>query len=530
VQPNLQADASTYDRLARDLASSWQLAAVPPRHPPVWIISLAFVYSLAGASFVAGKLISWASLIASVALGAWLARRIYGAGAAWMCAALTAASPALRAYVGTLQYEVLTGAMLLGTLAIAAHTADSKDRRGIVRGAALTGVLAAVLILTRETFVVAVVVIALWLWSRLRAFDRPLAARAALIAIAIALAPAVAWSALQSVREGRLITISEKGPLVIELGNNPLANGTYNAPLVGVGQPTGLAFVRTDPGRSLVLAGRKILYFWGVLRDGWTVPHPAAVWVWRATTGLLPLKIIESVVRGGWLLAAFAVSLWLLGRDRLKLWWALPAIVLTILIVHIVTLASYRFAVPILPVVYVLVSGPLARLTATVGRALRAPAVGAAAALLCGVIVAMQFKHWPLRVDYAAADLDGISADNTFDGAVHHQVRFADSRRGERPVVLLPDEYLPRGPLTVTLRARRSTQAEPSTTPVARLALVQLDGTVGCSADFTAGQIPADFRDLSVSCRLAKDGPATLLVDSLGKVDLAFDRVALVWQ
>ena len=78
------------------------------------------------------------------------------------------------------------------------------------------------------------------------------------------------------------ITISEKGPIVVELGNNPRANGTYNAPLVGIGQPTGLAFVTLIQAGRVVLAGGKTLYFWGVLRDGWNVPRPSAVWAWRA--------------------------------------------------------------------------------------------------------------------------------------------------------------------------------------------------------------------------------------------------------
>src|SRR4029453_13460317 len=97
--------------------------------------------------------------------------------------------------------------------------------------------------------------------------------------------PAVLWSAVQSIRHHTLITISEKGPLVIELGNNPPANGTYNAPLVGIGQPTGLAFVRAFPGQWFELAWRKAFYFWGVLRDGWNVPRPVPVCVGRGAPG-----------------------------------------------------------------------------------------------------------------------------------------------------------------------------------------------------------------------------------------------------
>ena len=89
------------------------------------------------------------------------------------------------------------------------------------------------------------------------------------------------------------------------------------------------------------------------------MPRPTAVWLWRATTGLVPLEFFAAIARGGWLLAVFVASLWMLGRQGLRDWWALPAAVLMLMAVHVATLSSHRFAVPILPVVFVLVSGPL---------------------------------------------------------------------------------------------------------------------------------------------------------------------------
>src|SRR4029079_15520397 len=104
--------------------------------------------------------------------------------------------------------------------------------------------------------------------------------------------------------------------------------------LVGMAEPSGLAFVRAYPVKTLQLAARKALYFFGVLRDGWNVPQPAAIWVWRATTGIVPLPAITPIVSGGWLLAACMVALWCLGRDGLRLWWMLPVTVGAILAVH----------------------------------------------------------------------------------------------------------------------------------------------------------------------------------------------------
>ena len=531
VLPNLQTDAPAYHAIAVDLATTGSLTALPPRHPPGWVSLLALIYTVTGPSFVAGKLASWLGLVMSVALCAWLAGRVFGGRAAWIAALVCAWSPALRGYVGTLQYEIVTGTLLMMVLSLAVRTVDAETRRGWYRWAAASGAAGGALIITRESFVVIVPLVALWMAHRIRA--RATTAAAAGIAcatVAIAMAPAVVWSGVQSYRQGTLVTISEKGPLVIELGNNPRANGTYNAPLVGIGQPTGLAFVRAFPGRTLQLAIRKVLYFWGVLRDGWNVPRPAAVWAWRATTGVVPLSFFTAIARGGWLLALFAIALIMLGHEGLRRWWILPAVVLMLMAIHIASLSSHRFAVPVLPVVFVLVSGPLAAAARGITAALRAPAVAIALAVLAVIVIAMQFQYWPLEVRYQAADLDGLDADNLVDAISTRQTRFADARRGTRPVGLLPDEYLPAGALTTELTVRRTAAAPTPSAPAARIALVELDGRVACTRDITADELPQDrFATFSVPCRLSRDTAATLAVFSLGTGDLAFDMVRLRW-
>ena len=348
---------------------------------------LGAVYLVTGPSLVAGKIISWLAFVLSVAACAVLAGRVYGRSPAWVAAALCASSPAMRGYVGTLQYEIVTGALMLAVLVLGVRTLEAPDARHRLRGAAFTGLAAGLLILTRETFVVIVPLVALWMGDRLR---RTAPAREAIVVasmvIAVAAAPAAAWSAVQSIRHHTLITISEKGPMVVELGNNPLANGTYNAPLVGIGQPTGLAFVRAFP-RAMDGAGvAQGLLLLGRIADGWNVPRPVAVWLWRGTTGIVPLEVFAAFARGGWLLVVFLASLWMLGRGGFRRWWSLPVTVLTLMAVHIAVLSSHRFAVPVLPIVFVLVSGPLAAAFARVAPILRTPAVTAAAVVLIAIL------------------------------------------------------------------------------------------------------------------------------------------------
>jgi dolichyl-phosphate-mannose-protein mannosyltransferase len=532
VLPNLQTDAAAYHAIGLNLATTGSLEALPPRHPPGWVALLAALYTFTGPSFVAGKIVSWLAFLASIAMCAYLARHVYGATAAWIAALLVAWSPALRGYIGTLQYEVVTGTLLLMVLVLALRTVRATTANALYGWAALTGAAGAVLILTRETFAVIVPLVAFWILRRRLPLTR---ARAAWLTFAIvvgaAVMPAVLWSAVQSVRYGGLITISEKGPLVVELGYNPRANGTYNAPLVGIGQPTGLAFVRAYPQRTLVLAGRKILYFWGVLRDGWNVPRPAAVWLWRASTGLIPLQVAAGIARGGWLLFLFAVSFLVLGRNGLRAWWILPAVVLTLMAVHVAVLSSHRFAVPVLPVVFVLVSGPLAAAIRFAAPSLRTPVVAAATLGLALIVVALQYQQWPLEVQYEAADLDGLEADNVVDPVLGRPARVADAKRGLRPVVLLPDEYLPAGSLTTAVTVRRIDTAPPGIVPAIRLALVELDGTVACARDVSSDELPQDrFAAIAVPCRLSRDTAATLAIYSLGVTDLALGDVQMKWR
>lgn len=562
VLPNLEADAAAYDAFARAFADSWQLSALPSKHPPGWMLMLAGVYAVVGHSFVAGKLLSWVALLLTVGLCAWLGKRVYGSTAAVIAALLCASSPGLRAYVGTLQYEVVTAALCILFLVLSVRVSEAKTQKeGVIRAIA-AGFAGGALVLTRETFVLVVPLAAWWIWQRLmedshleppagldaapspsiQRDSRLGRRREALVAVAlvvvVAAAPAIIWSIAQSVHYGRLILIAEKGPKEFQLGNHALANGTYNEPLVGMAERAGLAYIQGEPLRAFELSGRKFLYFFGLLRDGWSPPQPAAVWIWRASTGAIPLNVIEPVVRGGWLLVAVAFALFQLGRDGLARWWLLPATVGAILFVHVLTLGSYRFAVPILPVLYVLASGPLARLIGSVAQRARSPLVAMPALVIVGIVIAAQFRAWPLRVVYDGADLDGLSAMNAIDQMTGRPVRVADAKRGVRPVVLLPDTYLPRGGVTVTVAIRRLSDAEaaaePSAgldTPVARVVLLHLDGLPACATEIAENHLATDrFTDIAVPCRLERDGPATLAVFSLGKIDLVIDRVRLAWH
>ena len=453
VFPNLQVDSATYDRIGLALANRYAIDVIPPFQPPGFVTVLAVIYGVVGHSVITAKVMLWGCLVLATALAARVAYRLHGSVAAgWAAALLTASSQALQAYSGSVQYEVLAALVLLTLVIGALRVWEMPDMAAALRLAAFLGIAAGLAALTREVLVSVVPLLVAFVWIGLaRRFGFRAGAGAAVVLAVSCACVIVPWSLVQSRRAHHMVLITDKAGLAWVEGQNPLANGTWNVALAGTGEPAGLAFVRAYPRREVWLVGRKVRYFWGILRDGWNVPQRSAVWLARAAGGLLPLQLILATLRGGWLLAAFVVACARLRKDEWRQWWLLPATVLMIMIAHVVTVASFRFTVPVLPIVFVLISGVIARVAIVV---VSKPRLLIPAVALVGGAALMQMSSWPLNYDLEAAEMDGLRAENRTDlnGIVH---RFAGSAGGNRPVLILNDEYLPGGRLALQLLVRR---------------------------------------------------------------------------
>ena len=531
VLSSLQIDAAAYDAIAARLSESRSIDAIPPLQPPGFVTFLALVYAIAGHSWTAGRLALWACLVAATAFSALLARDMYrSSAAAWTAALLCAASPALLAYAGTLQYELLAAALAAGLLygVVRLSTATLSHRASLARVAWL-GLAAGLAALTREVLVVLVPIVAVYVYQRAATAGHPKrhAAGVAAVWIVCALAVPAAWSALQSSRTGRLVALSDKGPAVLAFGNNPAANGTFNAPLTGVPSPAGWEFIRSRPRAALRLAGRKVLYFLGILRDGWNVPRPSAIVAARAVGGVVPLEWILPWARGGLLLLLLLIAL---ARWRVTTWrasWLVPATVAAVMVVHAVTVSSHRFAIPVLPLVFAVVAGPLASAALTVwGR--RSLRLLATVAVL--TVAAMQLPRWPLTYELEARAFDGRGAEDAFDEAAGGVARVADPGAGSREVLLLVDEYFPGGTLDVEVTARTDGTTEPEA-GLFRLALVTGEGAVACERIARASEVGRDrMTTIAARCELPGAGPATFLVETLAKSRLVFGTVRFRWR
>lgn len=527
---SLQVDAATYDALAASLAGGASWRTIPVRQPPGFVAILAAIYAVFGHSYLAAKLLLWACLIAATALAAWLARAVWGPRAAWTAALLTATAPALRHYTGTVQYEVLVAAQLLAALAVLTMAVHARRRRALLAWTLLAAITTAALVLTREVFAGVVPILAVWLGVQTRRHVG--AGRAGVLGAAflvLALAPAGWWSAAQSSREGALVLMSDKGPVTFALGNNPRASGTYDHEAIA--QPSGLRFVRERPQAALAVFARKAMYFWGVIRDPWNVPRPAGLWLYRATGGMIPLDVSLPLARGGWVLLACLGGLVAFMRGGAwRQWWIVPAVIGAVWTAHVLTLSSHRFAVPILPLAFVFAAGPVSAAAAGAARWLsQAPWRVAGAIAVSVLAVAFQWLvPAPPAVAFAAADLDAMNAVNVV--AVSGQrLRTAPAADGVRAAMILSDEYFARGRYQVRLTAARSDAALAPDLPVARVTVMSGDGTVRCREDVPAGLLPTGLLgDVWVPCVLRADGPATLVVEALGRTDLSFGDVAFL--
>ena len=154
---------------------------------------------------------------------------------------------------------------------------------------------------------------------------------AAAVMLVVFLTPVALWSWMQFERAGRVIFISEKSDLNLRIGNNPAANGAYHLQLRPILEPSGWRFIRENPGAAGRLALRKVMYFWGLARDPWTVPHRSAVVLSRALGSLVPFHWVLTLARGGILTILFIAGAIVLLRMHRPGLWVLPAVVLAIM-------------------------------------------------------------------------------------------------------------------------------------------------------------------------------------------------------
>jgi Dolichyl-phosphate-mannose-protein mannosyltransferase len=342
---NLGIDTDKYDGAARRIASTG-VVDVPTLQPPGYILYLALLYRLLGPRVIVPKLLACA-MVLGLSVGVWAyGRRFVGEGAAFAGAVLTITSPVFRAYASTLQYEVLAAFLFSASIAVVLAATHGSTRRRRFVSLSAASILCVVTTLTRETFLVVFPVLLLYVAVSTKGEKRERTEMVTAMAV-IFVAVLGSWSVWQHRRTGQWVLVSQKGPLVLQFGNNPNANGTYNATLKPVVSPAGWEFIQARPWMAAKLAVRKFVYFFGFLKDGWNVPRASALLIARLTFGAVSLVVCEALARSTASVFALGGAVVILATRRLRReLWVLPAVIGATLGLHVVSISSHRFAIP----------------------------------------------------------------------------------------------------------------------------------------------------------------------------------------
>lgn len=517
---NLGVDTDKYHGAALHIVES-DSVEVPALQPPGYILYLAFLYRLVGPRVLVPKLLAGAMILAMSMCLWWFGWRFAHEPDGMIAAILTIFSPALRAYAATLQYEVPAAFLFLASMALTLAGAHSTTRRSmplLVTGA-FTGGLAA---LTRETFLPIFLVLLSYVFFRSGGARGERWLRATVAGLVFA-ATVGGWVSWQSWKNGRFIPISEKGTMNLEIGNNPNANGTYNQTLKPVLQPAGWAFIERHPKETGRLALRKFGYFWGVLKDGWNVPRGSALFFSRLTLGAVSLSSSATIARSLVPIVALLGGVVVLFSRRLRRdFWILPGVLAVTVGIHMLTLSSFRFAVPVLPVVYLLTGIGAVVAARWITKRLETRWLIVVLVVLAGWAGFALASQRTLRLDVEGEELDGVEADDVRDSeASNGLARFADRVRGRREMAILTEEFLPSGPFRVTVYVKAVAPGG-----FVELLIPLSEGGVAIreKLEVSGG---GNYESHTVMGRLTHDAAAKVILVTEGNADIWLDRVEI---
>lgn len=508
---NLGIDTTLYRSLAGEvLRSGWQ--AIPPSQPPGFLRYLAVFFALTREPLYWVKLVNAVLICGAALLTLSLGRTLHSFGLGMIAALLVIYSPSLAAYGATLQYETL--ALFLTTLAVLLFV-----RAALSEGAAsgwicclAAALAAAAAALVREP---SALIMPAGIAALLRARG-PRAGRRAAAATVVFLIPIAAWIVMQHELSGAWVLISNKGALNFQIGNNPNANGSFNLVRSALGAPAGAAFVQEFPLQAALLALRKIGYLWGVLEDGWNVPRAAAVFLWRLGLGVLPFDWCGALARAGLSLTA-AAGLLIAWRDRR--WTAVALLLLLTTLFYALFIGSFRFLVPLLPLVYLCAA--LFFMTAAAafrGQGASLLSSGRRRTIWSAVLAAyvVCVSALPLRavLTVPGSALDGDRVEDVRDPeSAGAEVLYADGAAGPRLIALLPWSSYPAGRLAVTLRSRQAAEAAEAW---GRLVVRRRNNRPLC--ELALRPMQHEYHEHDLTCTIPRGEPLSIEVRSLGHV------------
>ncbi len=354
-QRPLASDELGYQALAENLVAhgSYTLDSLPTAFRPVGYPAIAaLVYALFGVKPVALKIVQ--ALFDSAMI--FVLPRIpgeIGAKARLMIACAWAVFPPAILYTNLVMSESLFGTLLIVGCFVFLHNAAGKW------GPVLLGIVFGVLTLIRPVALLLFVVLMIFnsLASRTR--------QQVIVASAVFLVVLAPWILRNWIVMGEPTIASNTG-ITLLIGNNPNANGGFNArfPLEGLDtagteiaverQALGLAtsYIREHPEQFVVNAFKKYAQFFSsesyllvaqFSPEALESPIPLA----KRYAAISPVAFL--VVNGAYVLVLVAGWLGFLSSRRNRLWDFMASLMFAFLFVHLIVFGGNRFHYPFMP-------------------------------------------------------------------------------------------------------------------------------------------------------------------------------------
>ncbi len=383
-------DARSYDEWAQTIAAGDWMGSVVFYQAPAYPYFLGVIYAVFGHDLFTAHVVQMVMGAASCVLLLVATRSIFGFGPALAAGLLLAVYAPALFFDGIIQKTTLGLFLTTALLALVARLA----KRPTAGGAALAGVVAGFLALTRENALIFALLVPAWLLLRHRApalRSRVVWAGAFATGVALVLLPVGARNL--AVGDTFAITTSQLGPNFY-IGNNPKATGVYAPFMPGRHTPdfegsdaaraaeweTGrellpeevsshwlgksLAWISEEPGAFSRLLFDKTLY---TIND-YEIPDTEDIYVHAEFSGLL--AGLHALFRFGVLLPLGLAGMVFAWRERERggasELVAVLAVVFTAAVAVFYVWARYRF--PIVPMLVPFAALALVRVCETVSR------------------------------------------------------------------------------------------------------------------------------------------------------------------
>lgn len=320
-------------------------------YPPLLPFLLLGIFIITGPSVVAAKL--GLALVASgtAILLFWIARHLFGRGAAWAAALCYAINPLLL-YVNNLLFPQTLGSFLLLACVsqLAVFRFDQARAPWLALGA---GISLGLLILTIPAFAPVSPFLALWLATRPGISYRTIIRRAVHVGIMAAAASAVVlpWSARNHLRHGEFILVTSASSVPFWEGNLGLRIPASYAEILRPMTPNerekhlihkAWEKMRENPMTATFRIAKKFfLFFW--IKDKQLVSTDHSKPVYYLAGGVFYLPVLTAAI----------LSIRRLARRRRETYWIAGTIMVTAA-VYAVFLAKIRYRLTVEPLIILL--------------------------------------------------------------------------------------------------------------------------------------------------------------------------------